>query len=432
MPSRTVLVCGASGFIGAEVVRALTARGHRVLHGVREPAAWVAQHPGTEAVAVDFSASQTPAHWLSVLRGVDVVVNAVGLLRETPSQRFADVHARSPCALFEACSRIGVRRVLQISALGADEHADTAFHLSKRVADDCLLALPLEGVVLQPSLVFGASGASTAMLASLASAPFVPLPAGGQQCIQPVHRNDLIDAVVRLVEMAGPPPRRVPVVGPAAVTLQAYLRGLRQGMGLGRPLWLPLPRALMDRVARLGSRRGEALLDEDSWRMLQRGNTASAAPLSEVLGRQPEPATHFTAALPDSERAALRVNAVMGWSLAFWRISLAVLWFVSGVVSLGLYPVDASFVMLERVGVPSAWTPWALYGAALLDIALGVLTLLWPRRRLWLAQIGLIVGYTVAITFGLPEQWLHPFAPIVKNLPILAMLLTLHALETRP
>lgn len=432
MPQRTVLVCGASGFIGQEVVRTLTARGHRVLHGVRDPAAWQRDHPDAKAVAVDFSIPRSPAQWVSLLRGVEVVVNAVGLFRETPSQRFADVHARNPCALFEACSRIGVRRVVQISALGADEDADTAFHLSKRMADDCLLALPLEGVVLLPSLVFAPGGASTAMLISLACAPLVPLPAGGEQLIQPVHRQDLVDAVVELVEMAEPPPRRVPVVGPSAITLRAYLDALRSGLGLARALWLPLPRAVMNGVARLAGHSQRALLDEDSWRMLQRGNTASPATLTALLGRPPVGAARFTASLSDGDRAALRFQAVMAWSAPLWRASLTVLWFISGIVSLGLYPVEASLAMLHRVGVPPSLAPWALYGAALLDMALGVLTLLWPRRRLWLAQMALIVGYTLLITFGLPEQWLHPFAPIVKNLPVLAMLITLYTLEARP
>lgn len=429
--SRTVLVCGASGFIGQQLTRALAARGHRVLYGVRDPAAFERAHPGARAVPVDFSAPREPAHWLSLLRGVDVVINAVGLLRETPQQRFADVQARSPCALFEACSQIGVQRVIQLSALGADASADTAFLLSKRVADEGLLALPLEGVVLQPSLVFGPGGASTRLFCTLASLPIVPLPAGGLQPIQPVHLDDLVNAVVALVESRQPVHGRLPVVGPQATTLKAYLQAIRHGLGLGPGVWWTVPRAIMDRLARAGSRHRGALFDEASWRMLERGNTGPATSVSALLGHPPRAPEAFVRTLDTEARAALRTLAVMGWARPLWRLGLALLWLASGLVSLGLYPVADSLAMLAQTGIPPAWRAPALYGAAGLDIALGVLTLWRPGRWLWVGQIVLILAYTAVITVFLPAQWLHPFAPIVKNGPILAMLLTLHATETR-
>jgi hypothetical protein len=73
-----------------------------------------------------------------------------------------------------------------------------------------------------------------------------------------------------------------------------------------------------------------------------------------------------------------------------------------------------------------------LYGAALMDLLLGLLTVAAParwRRGVWLAQIALIGGYTVLITFFLPEYWLHPYGPITKNLPILALIALLWSLE---
>jgi hypothetical protein len=53
------------------------------------------------------------------------------------------------------------------------------------------------------------------------------------------------------------------------------------------------------------------------------------------------------------------------------------------------------------------------------------------RRVLWLVQMMLIVGYTIIISIGLPEFWLHPYGPILKNLPMLAAIYLLYALEPR-
>ena len=89
-------------------------------------------------------------------------------------------------------------------------------------------------------------------------------------------------------------------------------------------------------------------------------------------------------------------------------------------------------MLLERAGVPAALRPLALYGAAALDLALGIASLLLRRRRwLWLAQIALILGYTAIITIRLPEFWLHPYGPVLKNLPMLAALWLLLELERR-
>jgi hypothetical protein len=122
--------------------------------------------------------------------------------------------------------------------------------------------------------------------------------------------------------------------------------------------------------------------------------------------------------------------------LALWlpvlRIALALMWVWTGIVSLGLYPVQDSYALLARTGLHGAAAGIALYGAALLDLVLGVLTLAAParwRRPVWLAQLALIAGYTLLVTLFLPEFWLHPYGPISKNLPILAAIALLWALE---
>ncbi|HEX2243435.1 MAG TPA: DoxX-like family protein, partial [Gammaproteobacteria bacterium] len=72
----------------------------------------------------------------------------------------------------------------------------------------------------------------------------------------------------------------------------------------------------------------------------------------------------------------------------------------------------------------------ALYGAALLDLALGIAILVCKRRRLlWIAQVAVIFLYMGIISLRIPEFWLHPFGPILKNLPILAAIWILYELE---
>ena len=81
------------------------------------------------------------------MAGVDAVVNTVGIFREAGAQSFEAIHTRAPVALFEACVEAGVRRVVQVSALGAAADAPTEFLRSKHRADEALGALPLSSVV---------------------------------------------------------------------------------------------------------------------------------------------------------------------------------------------------------------------------------------------------------------------------------------------
>jgi hypothetical protein len=133
---------------------------------------------------------------------------------------------------------------------------------------------------------------------------------------------------------------------------------------------------------------------------------------------------------PASARA-FATEARLAWLLPLLRWAVALVWIVTGIVSLGIYPVSASYALLARVGLVGAAASIALYGAAVLDLAIGFAILAMRRSRwLWRAQMLLILGYTILITIFLPEFWLHPYGPVLKNLPLFAAIVFLHEFET--
>jgi uncharacterized protein YbjT (DUF2867 family) len=420
-----ILITGATGFIGSHLRRELAARGHALLLASRRPPA--DSGAGETWVRFDLASPPAAGQIASWLHGVDAVVNAAGIFKESRSgPSFRALHTEGPQALFAACLASGVVRVVQVSALGADDAATSEFHRSKRAADEFLLSLPLSGVVVQPSLVFGTGGGSAELFTRLAALPVVPLPAGGNQRVQPIHIDDVTAALVALVETAAPR-GRMSLVGPHALSLREYLGSLRTSLGAGPARFVSVPATWVARAARLGDRIERAPLDSDAWQMLQRGNTASAAALAALLGRPPREASAFIS--PDAA-PALRLSAQMAWLAPLLRVSIAGVWLVTGVLSLGIYPVSESHALLARAGVAEPLRPAALYGAAVLDLVLGVATLAVRRRTwVWLAQIALILAYTVIISVRLPEFWLHPYGPVLKNLPMLAALLLLLVIE---
>lgn len=423
-----VLLTGATGFIGHRLGLALAAAGHEVVAAVRDPAALRRRGLPFRAVAADFTRDFRAGDWLPRLEGVDVAVNAVGILRERGAQTFESLHWRAPMALFAACEIAGIARVVQVSALGADAAARSRYHLSKKAADDFLLEHVPGAVVAQPSLVYGEDGASARLFAALASLPLMALPAGGRQAVQPIHRDDLVVALLRLClspDFAG---QRVPLVGPSALTLRELLGELRAAMGLGRGRVLAVPMPLARAGAAVAGLVPTLPLDREALRMLERGNTGDPRPAQALLGHPPRPVQAFV--LPGAA-PAVRTRARLDWLLPLLRLSVALVWLVSGLVSLGLYPAEASYALLARAGVHGALAPVALYGAAALDLAFGVASLAWRRRGLWLAQIAVVLAYTAVISWALPEFWLHPYGPVLKNLPFLAVLVLLHEFEDR-
>lgn len=425
-----VLVTGASGTIGRRLCLALAERGHRVTAVTRRPPdGWT--HPRLRIVQAEVD-GWTAAQWQTLLQDSPVVVNTIGIFGEHAGQTFERLHEQLPRALFGAALQARVPLAIQLSALGADEHARSAFHRSKRAADEWLLAQPLPAVVVQPSLVFAPDGASSRLLLALASLPLLPLPDGGGQGIQPLHVDDAVAALCALVESpAAWRGRRIAFVGPAPLTLRGYLLALRRSLGLGAARIVAVPGAVVAAAARVTSHLNGSLLTADSWAMLRRGNCADAGDIGRLLGRAPRPAADF---LRGGAAGALRLQAQWRWLGPLLRAALAFVWLFAAWTSLLAHPLADSLALLARSAVPAALRMPALVGAALLDLLLGVLTLALPQRRrpaLWLVQIALVLGYSAVIVWRLPEFWLHPFGPVAKNAVIVAVLVLLYVFERR-
>jgi uncharacterized protein YbjT (DUF2867 family) len=414
-----VLVLGATGFIGAAVVEALLRRGDEVVAGVRDYASGRRRWPAVARVEVDFRRDTTAAHWAPRLQGVDAVVNAVGVFRAPPAAMQA-IHADTPIALFDACAAAGVR-VLQVSALGAARDAPSAFLRSKNLADEHLLALGA-GAVVRPSLVFGLGGRSTQTLLDLALAPLWPLPGGGRQRVQPIHLDDLVEGILALLDPARGTVA-IDAVGARALRLRDYLHCLRSGLGRGRGRVVPVPLPMARTAARLlGWSSG--LVDPAAIDMLEGSRPADPVPFRRVLGRRPRDCRRFLQP-PLSQIVARHWPARA--DLVLLRLALAFVWLASGLVSLFVHPLDDSLRLLQQAGVPPSLAPAALVGAAGIDLVFGVLLLFAPRgRRAYLWQIALILGYSCVIALMLPEFLWHPYAPVLKNVPLLAALWLLH------
>ncbi|MCG7968864.1 MAG: SDR family oxidoreductase [Candidatus Thiodiazotropha endolucinida] len=425
-----ILITGATGFIGSHLTQALLERGHIVLVCVRNPEPAKQRWPDIIPIKVDFSVDHEVEHWIGRLEGVDVVINAVGIIRETRTQTFDLLHRQTPIALFKACEKAAVKRVIQVSALGADDEAFSHYHLSKRVADCYLRASPIDWVIVMPSIVYGAGAKSMAFFKALSALPVIPLIDRGDQPIQPIHINDLTRAVVALVESPGVLRSDVEMVGPVPIRIKALYSKLRQWLNLRQGRFISIPYRLSLHAAKWAGLLGEIPITKEAVAMLRKGNTASVAPFIARFGFQPRSVEQAFIELPAQQ--ADRWHAGLYFLAPLLRLSIAFLWLYTALVSAFLFPLDQSYAMLAQVGILGDWQTIVLYGATTTDLLLGLAILFAYRLQLVvLLQVGIILLYSAIILLWLPEYWLHPFGPMSKNLPLLVALMIVLVTQRR-
>lgn len=423
----TVLVLGAHGFIAGFVIAALRARGWRVLRGVRDPARIL----HADERFCDFAAMTAAEDWREALQGVDAVVNAAGILRERGRQRFETIHVAAPVALAQACVAAGVRRFVQISALGRPEDGD--FIASKHRFDAALLALPLSAAVLRPSVVYSASGSygGTSLLRALAALPIAhAVPGDGRWPIQPIAAEDLGELVARAIE--GDASGLFEVGGPEVLSLRDYQAAWRRWLRIPGARVLRVPSALVGVQVALGEALGRGPMGATMWRMLRRGNIAADDMLPRLRAAFDfAPRTLEAALAAHPSQVQDRWQAQLYFLAPALKAATIALWLLSAWVG---FVTPAATIETLAAGSPLAGlAPVALARAtAALDLVLALWLLAGWRPRLCIGLMLLsVLGYTAAFGVLLPVQWLDPLGGLAKNLMILPALAALWVLADR-
>lgn len=277
-----ILICGATGFVGRHLTLTLREAGHTVFRGVRNPI-----QPSD--ISIDYTMDTAKEAWLPRLKGIKVVINAVGVLRDSKNKPMARLHSETPSALFSACAEAGVERIVHLSALGVDSGINTPYFKTRQLAEISLNNLPASTrrLILRPSLIYGYDGASAKLFRILASLPIHVLPSGGNQTLQPVHINDICVAVKRWIDNPDATNMTISAVGQEATTLRGMLDSYRAQIGKKPALHISVLAPLMQISAHLGNHIPSSPLCSDTLTMLSAGNTADATQFAQLLERAP-------------------------------------------------------------------------------------------------------------------------------------------------
>ncbi|PCE31262.1 complex I NDUFA9 subunit family protein [Burkholderia ubonensis] len=289
---QTVALLGGTGFIGSRLVSALIDAGKHVRIGTRrrEHARHLMMLP-VEIVELESFDERRLARFVA---GAHAAVNLVGVLHGghgTPyGAGFERAHVALPAALASACIEAGVRRLLHMSALGANSHGASMYQRSKGDGEAALHAVAatdsLALTIFRPSVVFGPGDAFLNTFARLhRTLPAIPLAMPDAQ-FQPVFVGDVARAFVNTLDLAAAHGKTYELGGPKVYTLEELVRYC--GTLAGREARIV---RLPDAIARLQAAFFECLPGEP---VITRDNLASmsvpnvlSGPLAPELGLQP-------------------------------------------------------------------------------------------------------------------------------------------------
>ncbi len=419
LAGKTILVVGVTGFIGAAVACRVHAAGGTVI-GVSRSAPRNATP--LRRVRLDIAQATDPAAWRDLLADVDAVVYCAGALQAGAGESLRAVHETGPAALYRAFAEVGGRRIVHLSALGADRAA-TDFTRSKRAGDRVLMESGLDWVILRPSVVIGRNAfGGAALLRGLAALPILPVPPEAAP-LQAVHLDDVLDTILFFLRSGAPAKVVLDVVGPHSWRFEELVGLFRRWLGW-RPAgqmhlrgWLAAAAfGFGDLMAKLGWR---SAMRSTAGRELLHAAPGDPSRWQEITGITPRDIERVLMSEPASvqERWFARLYLLRPWIF----IICALFWLSTGVIALG--PGWREGISLMHEGGVFGWTAAAVVVAgALCDIAVG-LAIGWRRT----ARAGVIAAFAVTIVYAIigtalvPRLWSDPMGPMLKVLPILAL-----------
>jgi len=325
MKTQRVLVIGGSGFIGRYVVDRLVERGTSVLVPTRrrDRAKAMIVLPTVQVLDADV---HDPATLGRLVAGQDAVINLVGILHgnRAPARgvsygsQFLQAHVELPRRILAACERHAVRRLVHLSALGADSKGPSMYLRSKgdgeRVVQSSHM---LETTVFRPSVVFGREDRFLNLFAKMAAV--LPVLAVGrpQARLQPVWVVDAAKAIVNSLDCAETYGRTYELCGPRSYTLRELVQFAARTSGHPRPV-LGLPDAAARAMAWAFEHfwPGEPPMSRDNLDSLKIDSVASRMPYwpAEELGigatpMEPEAALYLAGLHPRTRFGGFRARA---------------------------------------------------------------------------------------------------------------------------
>ncbi len=244
-----IFLSGGTGFVGGHLRKALLDRGHTIrllVHRKRESA-----EAGVEQTEGDVTRPETLA---AAVAGCDATINLVGIIREFPARgiTFERLHVEAMKNVVRAAQGAGIRRHLQMSALGTCPDATSLYHRTKYRGEEHVRASGLDWTIFRPSIVFGPHDDFINKLAGyIRTFPAVPVIGDGGYRLQPISVDDVARCFAMALELPETIGQTYELCGPDRLTYNELLDTIGRVLGKSRVAKIPNPLCIMKAVVPL-------------------------------------------------------------------------------------------------------------------------------------------------------------------------------------
>lgn len=427
-----ILLIGATGFIGSEIAHGLLRAGHDIAGLARDPEEGARLVPGIRWIKGDLRHLTRAADWTALVAGHDAIINASGALQTGLRDSVSAVQDHAVTALIAAAKAEGVRRFIQISAVGVSEGAPTDFMASKARADMVLAASGLDHVILRPGLVIGRNGfGGTELVRMLAGLPLMAPRLSGLKPIQCVAMADVVAAACAALDAPGPMALACDLVEPDGHDLAEIIALHRRWLGFAPARWSPavslrMIRPLSAAADVLGWLGWRSPLRSTAVKSLMDGVSGQADESRTLLGRCCAPLPEMLAEMGAAGKAD-RWHARLALLYPLALLALMALWLVSGLV--GLARTHDAMALLTQGGMAEGAARFCVIGGSFADLAIaaGLVFRPWLKPALGSA-VGVTLAYIAGSVWVRPDLWADPLAPMFKAVPALVLALMLLAM----
>jgi uncharacterized protein YbjT (DUF2867 family) len=282
-----ILVTGGTGFVGNAIVLALSGQPLRLL--VRDPStAHVVASPNLEIMQGDVT---DPKTLQDVARDCDVVIHLVAIIEQSNGATFDGVIRQGTINVVEAAKAAGVKRFINMSALGAGDRPGFDYMQAKWLAEEAVKAAGFDWTIFRPSVIFGpGDGFINALAGVVRSFPVIPVVGSGQTRFQPVAVRDVADAFAAVVADPSTAGKIFELGGPDTLTYEQMLDLIAEKLGKKKPK-VHIPVGLMKTVVTVSSplpKRIRPPVTTEQLKMLALDNSTDQSATEKLIGRPPQ------------------------------------------------------------------------------------------------------------------------------------------------
>ena len=277
MKQKEILVFGATGQIGRNLIRKLTKNNYKITAVTRNihKAGYILKtqaNPGylnlIELKNFDIEKID------NLVRNCSICINLIGILYEKKKNHFKIIHTDLPNLLSKKSSKYNIDKFIHLSALGIENANDSSYAISKLEGEKKIKENFNKYAIIKPSIVYSVDdNFSTNFMSLLSKLPIMPLYYDGNTKFSPIHVSDLIDIIFKIIETKNDN-LILECVGPEVLTFKEILQKLLFSMKKKRVL-LPIPFPLAKLTAKILQLFPSPLLTEDQLRLLKYDNCVS-------------------------------------------------------------------------------------------------------------------------------------------------------------